>query len=326
MKYGIHQLLFAETFTVKELWVLDLAKKLGFEGVEITLFDPDSLPVDDIRRRARALGLRLNTGIGLSAEHNLISPEPKTRRRGIAFMEKILDLSQRIGAENLTGVNYAAWGYLTGKMRTQKEWDWAIASFGEICRFAKENTDVVLCIEPLNRFESHFINTAADAVRFLKDVGAKNAKIHLDTFHMIREEENFAKAVKTCGARLGYIHACENQRGVPGTGMVPWEEFYRALRSVGYDGWITIESFDPDMENIAKLCCIWRRLAKSAEDLASRGLRYLKKMDRKTGARSPAIKKRKAAFPRRFMEIEVKNLATLSDRRLGYPPWLCPTF
>ena len=90
MKYGIHQLLFAETFTAKELWVLDLAKKLGFEGVEFTLFDPDPLPIDGIRERAGALGLRLNTGIGLSAKHNLISPQEKTRRRGIAFMKKIL--------------------------------------------------------------------------------------------------------------------------------------------------------------------------------------------------------------------------------------------
>lgn len=282
MKYGIHQLLFTETFTKRELWIMDLAKKLGFDGLEFTLFDPDSLPVADVRQRSRALGLRLNSGIGLSAEHNLISPDARTRRRGIAFMKKIIDVSQRIGAENLTGVNYAGWGYLSGRMRTQKEWDWAVEAFREICRFARENTDVILCIEPVNRFESHFINIAADAVRFLKDVGAKNARVHLDTFHMIREEESFTKAVKTCGTCLGYIHACENQRGVPGTGLVPWEEFYRALRSVGYDGWITIESFDPDMENIAKLCCIWRKLADSPETLASQGLKFLKKIDRKT--------------------------------------------
>jgi D-psicose/D-tagatose/L-ribulose 3-epimerase len=284
MKYGIHQLLFSETFTKQELWIMDLARKLGFDGMEFTLFDPDSLPVAEIKQRSRALGLRLNSGIGLSAEHNLISPEAKTRRRGIEFMKKIIGLSQRIGAENLTGVNYAGWGYLSGKMRTHKEWDWGVEAFREICRFAKENTDVVLCIEPVNRFESHFINIAADAVRFLKDVGAKNARVHLDTFHMIREEDNFTDAVKTCGARLGYIHACENQRGVPGTGLVPWGEFYRGLRSVGYDGWITIESFDPDMENIAKLCCIWRKLADSPEKLASQGLKFLKKVDRKTSS------------------------------------------
>ena len=281
MKYGVHCLLFSETFTKKELWVLDRAKELGFDGLEIALFDPDSLPVSEIKKRTKALGLRLNTGIGLSEKHNLISPDAKTRKRGIEFMKKIVALSQQIGAENLTGVNYAGWGYLTGKMRTQKDWDWAVQGFHKICAFAQENTDVMLCIEPVNRFESHFINIAADAVQFLKDVGAKNARVHLDTFHMIREENSFAEAVKICGPRLGYVHACENQRGIPGTGMVPWEEFYRGLKAVGYDGWITIESFDPDMENIAKLCCIWRKFADSPEELASQGLKFLKKVERK---------------------------------------------
>ncbi len=282
MKYGIHGLLFSETFTRKELWILDRARELGFDGLEITLFDPDSLPAAEIKVRTRSLGLRLNTGIGLSEKHNLISPDAATRKRGIEFMKKIIDLSSQIGAENLTGVNYAGWGYLTGKMRTKQEWDWAVEAFRKICRFAKENTDVILCIEPVNRFESHFINIAADAVKFLKEVGAKNTRVHLDTFHMIREENNFAEAVKTCGSRLGYVHACENQRGIPGTGMVPWEEFYRALKAAHYDGWITIESFDPSMENIAKLCCIWRKFARSPEELASKGLKFLKQVNRKT--------------------------------------------
>jgi len=284
MKYGVHQLLFSETLSRKQLWILDRVRKLGFDGIELTLFDPDSLPIPEIKKRAKALGLRLNTGIGLSEKHNLISPDQKTRQRGVAFMNKLVEVSQQLGAENLAGVNYAGWGYLTGKMRTEKEWGWAVESFRKICRFAKANTDVLLCIEPVNRFESHFINIAADAVRFLKDVGEKNARVHLDTFHMIREEDNFAAAVKTCGSRLGYVHACENQRGIPGTGLVPWEEFYRALKRVGYDGWITIESFDPDLESIAKLCCIWRKLADSPEELASRGLKFLKQVQRKTRA------------------------------------------
>jgi D-psicose/D-tagatose/L-ribulose 3-epimerase len=284
MKYGVHGLLFSETFTKKELWVLDKARKLGFDGVELALFAPDLLPVKEVVSRKKALGLSLNTGIGLSKRHNLISPDKKTRERGVAFMKKLIDLSGKIGAENLTGVNYAGWGYLTGKMRTQKEWGWAVESYQKICRFAAENTDVKLCIEPVNRFESHFINIAADAVQFIKDVGEKNARVHLDTFHMIREENSFAEAVKTSGKLLGYIHACENQRGIPGTGQVPWKEFYQALKKIGYDGWMTIESFDPDNESMAKLCCIWRKFSKTPEELASRGLKFLKQLERKTAA------------------------------------------
>lgn len=282
MKYGIHQLLFSEALTNQNLSILDLAKELGFDGMELTLFDPESFPTAEVGERSRLLGLHVNTCIGLSAKHNLISPDSQIRRAGIEFMKTLVDLTQQLEAENLTGVNYAGWGYLTGKMRTQQEWDWGVEAFREICRFAKQNTDVVLCTEVVNRFESHFLNIATDAVRFIEDVGEPNVRVQLDTFHMIREEDSFADAVKICGMQLGYVHACESQRGIPGTGLVPWEEFYRTLRSVGYNGWITIESFDPNLENIAKLCCMWRKFADSPQRLASQGLDFLKHMESKT--------------------------------------------
>jgi D-psicose/D-tagatose/L-ribulose 3-epimerase len=103
-----------------------------------------------------------------------------------------------------------------------------------------------------------------------------NVKVHLDTFHMIREEDDFAAAVRDTDGLLGYVHACESQRGTPGSGLVPWRAFFQALRDVGYDDCITIESFDPDMERIAKLTAIWRKLADSPEALATEGLAFLK--------------------------------------------------
>ncbi len=289
MKYGIQQLLFVENFREKEIPILDKVRGMGFEGLEFVLFDPDSFPVEAVRRHALSIGLRLNTAIGLSAEHNLISPDQATRRRGIEFMKRLVKMSQQIGAENLTGVNYAGWGYLTGRSRTQQEWDWGVQAYREICRFARENTDVRLCAEVVNRFESHFINIAADAIRFVDEVGEPNAFIQLDTFHMIREEDNFAEAVEVCGKRLGYVHACESQRGIPGTGLVPWKEFFAALKSVGYDGWITIESFTTDLENIAKLCCLWRKMADSPEQLASEGLAFLKSVNSRSVATAQGI-------------------------------------
>ena len=280
MKYGIHQMLFTENFTEQDLPILDKVRELGFDGIEFVLFQPDSFPADAVRRHAESIGLEINTAIGLSAEHNLISPDPTNRRRGVEFMKQLVSLTQQLNAENLTGVNYAGWGYLSGKMRTQQEWRWGVESFREVCKFAREYTDVKLCTEVVNRFESHFINIAADAVRFIDEVGEPNALVHLDTFHMIREEDNFTEAVRLCGKKLGYVHACESQRGIPGTGLVPWAEFFEALKSVGYDGWVTIESFTTELENVARLCCIWRKLADSPEQLASEGLAFLKSLNR----------------------------------------------
>jgi D-psicose/D-tagatose/L-ribulose 3-epimerase len=167
-------------------------------------------------------------------------------------------------------------------MRTADEWKWGTDGFREIAEYASTQApDLILGIEPVNRFESHFINIAADAVRFIEDVGQSNTKVHLDTFHMIREEDAIAAAVDATGSHLGYIHACENQRGIPGTGQIPWLEFFQALQRVGYDGCVTIESFDPNMERIAKLCSIWRELAESPEQLATEGLAYLKEVTRR---------------------------------------------
>ncbi len=175
-------------------------------------------------------------------------------------------------------------GYLTGRMRTDQEWKWGVEGYREIASYSQRSSDLILGIEPVNRFESHFINTAADALKFIHEVGVPNVKVHLDTFHMIREETDFTACVLQTKGLLGYVHACENQRGIPGTGLTPWVPFFQALRQVSYDGCVTIESFDPDMESIAKLCCIWRKLADSPEQLATEGLKFLKDVYRQTRA------------------------------------------
>ncbi len=284
MQFGIHSLLFTETFLEKDLPLLDKFKSMGFDAVEIIPFDPDHFPAGKVRRAAADLGLTINTGYGMPAEYNIISPDRQVRRAGIDFSKKLIDLSNEAGARVFGGVIYCGWGYLTGRMRTEEEWQWAVEGYQEIASYAQAGSDLVLGIEPVNRFESHFINIAADAVKFIREVGLPNVKVHLDTFHMIREEDNLVEAVRTAGGLLGYVHACENQRGIPGRGQVPWLDFFRALRQVGYDGCVTIESFDPNMESIAKLCCIWRKLADSPEQLAAEGLAFLKKMYREVYA------------------------------------------
>jgi D-psicose/D-tagatose/L-ribulose 3-epimerase len=147
----------------------------------------------------------------------------------------------------------------------------------EVAQYARNKSDLIITVETVNRFESHFLNIAEDAVRYCKQVGTGNVKVHLDSFHMIREETSFTGAVNTCGKEyLGYIHLCENNRGIPGTGLVPWKEFFTALKGVGYTGPMVIESFDPGFEELNRLCAIWRKFADSGEALAVEGLRNLK--------------------------------------------------
>jgi D-psicose/D-tagatose/L-ribulose 3-epimerase len=276
VQFGIHSLLFRETFAEKDLPLLDQCKRMGFDAVEIIPFDVDRFPAATVKRVAADLGLTINMGFGMPLEYNIISPDAAVRQAGLDFSRKLIDVSNEAGAKVFGGMIYCGWGYLTGKARTAQEWNWAVDGYRDIASYAQRTSPLILAIEPVNRFESHFINTAADAVKFIQAVGLPNVRVHLDTFHMIREEDDFAKAVETAGGLLGYVHACENQRGIPGTGLVPWVSFFQALRKVGYDGCVTIESFDPDIESVAKLCCIWRKLADSPEQLATEGLQFLK--------------------------------------------------
>jgi D-psicose/D-tagatose/L-ribulose 3-epimerase len=279
-KFGVDSLIWTEEFLEKDLWLIEKAKALGFEVIDINISHPERFPVKAVKDRIKEVGIEVVTTIGLPADSNPISPEPEIRRHAVETLKLLVDINNEIGSKILGGVLYAAWGYLSGKCRTEEEWNWSIESMREVCRYAESKCDIILTIEPVNRFETHFINIAEDAVRYCREVAMGNIKVHLDSFHMIREESSYSEAVEVCGNEyLGYVHVCESNRGIPGTGLVPWEKFFTALKKVGYTGPLTIESFDPNFEELNRLCAIWRKFADSGEELAVKGLANLKKIE-----------------------------------------------
>ena len=280
-RFGVASLIWTEDFTVKELPLIQKAKALGFEVLDINVAHPEEFPTEAVKEKVKEVGIEAVTTIGLPTNSNLIDPNPETRRNGIETLKKLVDINVEIGSSILGGLNYTAWGYLTGRPRTEDEWGWSVESMREVALYAESKSDMIIAVEPVNRFETHFLNIAEDAVKYCKDVGTGNLKVHLDSFHMIREELSFTEAVEICGKEyLGYIHACENNRGIPGTGLVPWEEFFGALRKIGYDGPLAIESFDPGFEELNRLCAIWRKFAETGEELAVQGLKNLKEIER----------------------------------------------
>jgi len=284
-KFGVDTFIWTEAFSEKDLWVIDRAKELGFEVIDIFISHPESFPTQLVKERIDRVGIEPVTTITLNEKTNLISPDPKIRANGVQTLKLMVDINLALGSKIIGGVNYAAWGYLTGKPRTEDEWKWSVEAMREVAEYAKEKGDVVIAVEPVQRFETHFLNIAEDGVRYCKDVGLDNVKVHLDSFHMIREERSFRKAVEICGKEyLGYVHVCESDRGIPGTGLVPWKEFFTALKDIGYSGPLVIESFDPSFEELNRMCAIWRKFADSGEALAVEGLRNLKAIAQEIGA------------------------------------------
>jgi D-psicose/D-tagatose/L-ribulose 3-epimerase len=275
MKFCVNSLLFSGTFTEDDLGLVDKAKALGFDMLECTPVDPDAFPAAKLRQRAADLGMGLNANFALPHDANTIDPDPAVRKRGVELSKKVIDLCLEAGVEVYCGANYAAWGYLPGRRRSADEWAWGVECYREIGEYAA-GSPLIIAVETLNRFESHYLNTAADASRFIDEVGLPNCKVHLDTFHMLREEDDLAGAIRATGDRMAYFHACGSQRGIAGRDMVPWDDTFRALRDIGYDYCIGVESFNSGLEHLAKLVCIWRDFADSPEDLASQSLAFLK--------------------------------------------------
>lgn len=278
--FGVDTFIWTENFTEKDLWIIDKAKEIGFEYMDFAISHPEQFPVTDVIRKLKETGIRPVTTTTLSKETNMISPDSSVRAAAIAHMKQIVDISVAIGAKITGGVNYAGWGYLTGKPRTEIEWGYSVDGLREVCRYAAaKDPELVIAVECINRFETHFLNVASDGVSLCKAIGEKNIKVHLDCFHMNMEETGFSDAILTCGKEyLGYVHVNENNRGIPGTGLVRWNDVFSALSEIGYQGPLVIESFDPSFEELVANCAIWRKLADSGEDLAIQGLKNLKEL------------------------------------------------
>ena len=278
--FGVDSFIWTENFSEKDLWIIKKAEELGFEVIDFAIAHPETFPTERVKEELAKTHLRAVTTTTLDASTNLISEDEKVRRCGIEAMKQLVDINKELSSTILGGVNYAGWGCLSGKPRTEEEWKHSVEAMREVGEYAlKVHPQLNICVEAVNRFETHFINIAEDGVRYCKDVGTGNIKVHLDCFHMIREEKSFTKAVETCGKEyLGYVHVNENDRGIPGTGMVPFKEFFTALKKICYSEPFTIESFDPSFEELNKNCAIWRSFAKTGEELAVKGLANLQKI------------------------------------------------
>lgn len=276
MKFGMNLLLWTGDLTEEHLPVLDSLKKMGYDGVEIPMFAPDADKFAKLGKRLDDLGLERSAVTVRSAADNPISPDAKIRAAGVEANKKILDSCQAAGAHTLVGPYHSAIGEFTGVGRTEDEWKWGVDSMRQVAEHAAK-CGVTLGVEYLNRFECYFLNTAADAVRFVQSVGHPNCKTMYDTFHANIEEKDPIQAIHTAAPHTALIHISENDRSTPGQGNIPWAETFQAIKKTGYDGWLVIEAFGLSLPELAAATKIWRKMYQSEEQLAREGLAFMKK-------------------------------------------------
>lgn len=278
MQIGVHLFTFVPRIDSRILELLPRLRELGYEGCEIPLLDGrlDLVDAPRVRRRLEELGMFCVAGTGIPERVSTVSSDPAVRRQGIAFLERCLDITAELGAVLLTGALYAPFGASAAAAgRTHGQRMRSIESLREVCAAAAAR-GVTVGLEPLNRYEHFFLNGASETADFVREVGAANLGVHLDTFHMNIEERSFRDAVVAAGSLLVHVHAAENDRSIPGTGLADWDGLFRGLAQIGYRGRIVMETFFEPIPDIADFSRVWRRLSPDPETFSRQGMAFLR--------------------------------------------------
>jgi len=277
MKFGMNLLLWTDTLHDGMLPVVENLKKMGFDGVEIPVFEYNLDKYTQWGKQLKNLGLQC-TGVTVrGAADNPISPDASVRKAGIEATKRTLDCCAAAGVQTLVGPYHSALGEFSGKGPTADEWKWAVESMREVAEHAGQ-VGVVLGVEYLNRFECYLLNTVKDMVRFLKEVNHPSCKMIYDTFHANIEEKDPIQAIRDAAGHVCHIHISENDRSTPGQGNIPWKETFAAIKEIKYDNWLTVEAFGLALPALVAATKIWRRMFDSEEQLARDCLAFMKKM------------------------------------------------
>ncbi|MBI2842024.1 MAG: sugar phosphate isomerase/epimerase [Armatimonadetes bacterium] len=281
MKFAVSSWVWISPLTTEKLeWLAPHVASLGFDGVELAIEGMEDI---DYRRASELLQKHnLSPSVVLAMagpSRDMLDPDPKNRESCAAYIRHCIDAAEIIGATRIVGPFYAAVGRLwqSPPERRKRELAHLKEQIPPLADYAAAH-GVVMCVEPVNRYETSFINCAAQAIELVDLVNHPAFGMLLDTFHMNIEERSISEAVRAAGRRLKHVHVGENDRGAPGGGGIAWEEWAQALRDIDYDGTIVIESLTCELESIATAAAIWRPLAPTQDALAKDGLTFLRRL------------------------------------------------
>ena len=272
MLFGAHAFIWAGEWTPEGAQkAIGGAAEAGLDFVEIPLLRPESMDITATRALLDRYGIGCTCSLGLPKSAHL----PSAPQKAQSFLESAVDVAAGLEAPVLCGVLYAHLGTLTGRPPEQDELEDVARVLKNVARYAAER-GVSLGVEAVNRYETYLINLAEQADAMLDRVGEPNVFVHLDTYHMNIEEKGFYEPIVATGPRMHYIHLSESDRGTPGTGNVHWDEVFRSLKAIDFDGYLVMESFAAINEDLAGATALWRDVVGDPETLIRDGLSFLR--------------------------------------------------
>jgi len=280
MQFGANTFIWRSPFSTKtDLDLIDMVKEMGFDFIEIAVESPALIELNTLKSALRQKDMKAVMCGVYGPGRNLSSFETEERANAKSYLKWMIDAAAEMDTGLVTGPMYSAVGKarLEDPIDREREWQLAVSGLEAMCKHAAER-DVRLAFEPLNRFETDMVNVVEQGLQLIADVGEPNLGLHIDTFHMHLEEKDPAAAIRKAGDRVFHVHACENDRGVPGTGQVNWVSIFQALSEINYQGMVSIESFTPKVKSIARAVNIWRTIAPDQDSIARDGLGFLKSL------------------------------------------------
>src|SRR5579859_5453875 len=278
MRFGINTFLFTSPFTNESTKLFKQFKKWGFDTVEIPVEDPAHIDPAHVKRELDQHGLVCGSVCACMGPDRDLRGTPEAQQTGLDYMCRLIDQMVALDCPSLIGPVYSAVGRADAVPpdEYQQQWRTVVGHLKTLAKYAQMR-DRQVCLEPLNRFETDFINTCDQGLKMIRDVGNPALRLHLDTFHMNIEEKDPAAAIRKAGKALGHFHACGSGRGTPGHDHIDWKPIAAALKAVRYQGVVVIESFTTDVKVIARAAAIWRRIEPTRNEIAVDGLKFLRK-------------------------------------------------
>ncbi len=278
MRIGINTFLFTSPFTNDSTKLFPRFKKWGFDTVEIPIEDPSHIDPAHVKRELVKNDLVCGSVCACMGSGRDLRGTPAHQKNALTYMMKLIDQMDVLDCPSLIGPVYSEVGRADAvpEKEYQRQWKTVVKHLKTLAKYAEKNRKQI-CLEPLNRFETDFINTCDQGLKMIKAVNSPALKLHLDTFHMNIEEKDQAKAIRKAGRLLGHFHACGSDRGTPGNDHIDWKAIVKALRDINYQGDVVIESFTTDVKVIARAAAIWRRMEPTTQEIAVKGLKFLRK-------------------------------------------------
>lgn len=282
VEFGIHPFVWTPRWNGESVPLIGRAKALGYSVMDIPVRTLNEEDIRATKARLAEMGMHAVAVAGIAAQYDLTSDDESVRRAALEYIRKLVTNAHDIGATVLAGVYYVSVGKIVGRPPTEEELTRSADGLRLISRFARD-WGVKLALEPVNRYETYVLNTVAQTLQMIDRIGEPNVGLLFDTYQMITEEKDYYQSIVSAGNRVYHVHACENDRGIPGSGLVPWHRVFKALHDINYQGALTVETFVSSIPEIAASTRIWRQVIPDADTLARDGLAFLTSMAREYG-------------------------------------------